>query len=510
MRSQIFTYIGLFFALSLSAQVHVTVGSPDTWSVQTLSQYTGQIVEFDEPIVVCSNMRGLTVAPWRIFEPMCQGVKGSSGYSTAVRINGSAGFSMDGVSEYHRCGEKIYHLRAYVNSATDLSFVSGEWRGNTRADLEESLPDLGDYRLLVCGFNLENYFVANMGSMGASSIVEHQAQRAKVSKALAKIDADIYGLVELEQGDEAIQEIVNDLNTNLPHRHYVFFHESASSSAYQKVDYVYDDQIVEPIGKPSEINEEVKNRKKMVCFIEKATRERFIYSINHFKAMTGGFDATNTRRVNEARAVVSFYNTYRRNGSIKDNDLLLMGDLNTYAYTDPIKVFTDNGLMDLHRAFHADSSYSYMYGGKASYIDHAICNSTLYGQITGMAAYHINSDESDNYTYDKSSDRTMFRCSDHDPVLVGLKLDSTLVYDPTPQINTTEIFDGEANKLLIQNAYKEDQASYYAIYHVNGWLVERHEISSPLYEVELPRDPGVYIVYVYFDGQVYQRKLIMR
>ena len=104
----------------------------------------------------------------------------------------------------------------------------------------------------------------------------------------------------------------------------------------------------------------------------------------------------------------------------------------------------------------------------------------------------------------------MFRCSDHDPVLVGLKLDSTLTYDPSPQINTTDIFYGDADELMIQNAYSADQKSFYAIYSVQGWLVERKEITSNYFTVSLPQEPGMYIVYVYYDGQAYQRRMIVR
>ena len=501
----------LFFALPIIGQVHIPIDNPVTWSAQALNDYKGQTVVFDVPMVVCSNANGnYVVSPWRRFQPENQGVLGSPEYNETVRINSTCMFSLSGISGYHRCGEKIYNLTVRVDatSVSKLTWQSGTWRGNTRADLQAGLPDLGDYRLLVCGFNLENYFVANLGSqyMGADSYSEHQDQRAKVSAALKKINADIYGLVELEQGNDAVGEIVSDLNKNIPGRNYKYFSESSSGS-FQKVEFVYDANKVEPIGTPVGSDVEVQHRKKMVCFREIATGEKFIYSINHFKAMnTGGAD----RRENEAKAVVKLYNSYRQNANIRENDLLVMGDLNCYAKTDPIMVFTDNGLMDLHRAFHADSSYSYMFGGLASYIDHAICNETFFSQITGMAAYHINSDEDDKYTYDKSSDRTMFRCSDHDPVLVGLKLDSTLIYDPTPQINSEAVISGTADKLVIQNAHKTGQKSYYAIYTVSGLLHKQDEITSADFEVPLPQEPGMYIVYVYYDGVAYQRRMIVR
>ena len=441
--------------------------------------------------------------------PENQGVVGSADYNQAVRANGCS-ISLSGIPSpsgepRYRCGEMVYNLKAKVNSTTSLTWLSGDWVGNKRTDLQASLPDLGDYRLLVCGFNLENYFITT-GSMGAKTEAARQKQRTKVSKALKQINADLFGLVELQQGDEALTEIVADLNSNIPGRNYQFF-SNDKSGTFQKVDFVYDANKLKPIGTPVGSDVEVQNRKKMQCFVEIATGERFIYSINHFKAMnTGGAD----RRVNESRAVVSLYNSYSKNPNIKDRDVLIMGDLNCYGKADPILVFLKNGMYDLHRAFHADSSYSYMFSNLASYIDHALVNGSMYPQITGMAAYHINSDEDDAYTYDKSNDNTMFRCSDHDPVLVGLKMDSTLLYDPTPQINTYSILTGESDKLVITNAVASEQASYYAIYDINGRLLERKEIGSEMYEVNLAQAPGVYIVYIYYNGQVYQRRMIVR
>ena len=498
--------IALLLYVTAFGQAHITIDNPSTWSGEALRPYIGQTVIFDVPVVVCSNANGnYIVSPWRRFHPESHGFPGSEDYQSTVRVNGSCMFSISGINNYHRCGEKIIGLKARVISTSSLTFQGGTWSGNTRADLEAGIPDLGDYRLLVCGFNVENYFMT-WGSMGAYSYAEHQAQRAKVHKALKKINADIYGLVELQKGDEALKEIVNDLNKALPKRHYKYFSGDASGT-FQKVDFVYDENTVEPINTPVGTDEEVADRKKMICFREKETGEKFIYSINHFKSMNTGDEY---RRVNEAKAVLKLYNTYKQNKNIHEKDVLVMGDMNCYAFTEPIKVFTESGMIDLHRAFHGDSSYSYMFGGMASYIDHAISNGTMYRQVTGMSGFHINSDEDDRYNYQRSSDETMFRCSDHDPVLVGLKLDSTLVYDPTPQINTCELLSGESKKMIIQNAYTDGQQSFYAIYTINGWLVEQKKITSPLYEVELPNPAGVYIVTVYYDGQIYRRKMIVR
>lgn len=501
--------VSMMVSLVLIAQTHIIIDNPATWTGEALRPYINQTVIFDVPMIVCGNANGnYTVSPWRKFQPESHGFIGTPDYNETVRINNNCMFSLSGVPSptsamdepSHRCGEKIIGLKAKVNSTSSLTWQGGSWSGNTRADLKKGLPELGDYRLLVCGFNLENYYITT-GSMDPRDAEERKAQRKKVSAALKQINADIFGLVELQQGNDAIDEIVNDLNKNIPGRHYTHFNDPASGT-FQKVDFVYDADIVEPWGPPNLDNTEVQNRHKMVGFRELATGEQFIYSINHFKAMNSGDEY---RRVNEATAVIKQYNDYKTS---REKDVLFMGDLNCYAFTEPIQQFTKS-FIDLHRAFHADSSYSYMFGGLASYIDHAICNNTMYLQVTGMAAYHINSDEDDRYNYQKSSDQTMFRCSDHDPVLVGLKLDSTLNADPVMSINSADIVYEHLHTLTIRNAYKEDSPSYYRIYSLRGDLIEQQAITSLFQEVQLPEASDLYILYIYFDKQVFQHKFIV-
>ena len=531
MKTRFFLIIGALIVFTHAiAQVHIRVDDPETWTAQELLPYVGKTVVFDEPIVVCSNGNSsLTVAPRRLYSPTNQARPLSDEYRSVMSLNASGAMSLSGVpsrssSNPYRCGEKIYNLTVKVNSTNSLTWVSGEFRGNKRADLEKGIPDIGDYRLLICTMNLEYYLAVEFSpsGMGPRTYAEHQKQRTKIKKALSTINADAYGFVEIQQGQDALIEICKDLNELLPERNFTHIDDkSTPSGSFTKSGFIYDRNKLKPIGQLQEINTRIQNRKKMICFEEIATGERFIFSVNHFKAKSGsgasGKDADqhdgqgqfNASRMEEAQAVVDQYKRYRM--QIKEKDLVIMGDLNAYGKEDPISLMVnDNGMIDLHRAFHADSSYSYQFGGLAGYLDHAICNGTLYPQVTGVAGFHINSDESDDYTYDKSNDQTMFRCSDHDPVLVGLKLDSTLVYDPSPTMNTYDVFTGDADKLLINNAYVDGKRSFYAIYDISGVLLEREEIKGYLHEVELPKAPGTYIVYIYSDGQAYQRRLIVR
>lgn len=523
MKQGITLFIFLCVTCFSHAAIHIRISDPETWSAQELAPYIGQTVVFDYPIVVCSNSNNdLVVSPRRLFTPTNQAYPRSAQYKNIMSLNASAAMTLSGVSGYHRCGEKIYNLRVRANSTSSLSWISGTWKGNSRTDLEQGIPDLGDYSLLICSMNLEYYLAAGTGygSMGPSNKAEHQIQRAKVNKALTIIDADAYGLVEIESGSVALKEIADDLNANLPHRQYTYIDDGSSpNGTYTKAGFIYDANTLVPVGKLQENDAKVVNRKKMICFQELSTGERFILSVNHFKAKSGngsGADANqgdgqgtfNATRIEEAQSVIDQYKRYTP--ALKEKDILIMGDLNAYAKEDPITRLTSNGFIDLHRAFHADSSYSYMFSGLAGYLDHAISNSTLFPQITGMASYTINSDEDDYYTYDKSGDRSMFRCSDHDPILVGLRLDSTLSYDPSPNLNTQDLLSGESTTLTIQNATKEGQKSFYAIYTINGHLIEQNEIIDTHQSAQTPLTTGVYIVHIYFDGQVYPHKVIVK
>lgn len=520
MRRLIFCLIMSACGVLLSAQTHVTISNPDTWTVADLQPYVGQTVIFDTPLIVTSNYKNIYVSPRRIFSPTNQERPQSPEYYNLATLNANGSLPLYDVSGYHRMGEKVYNLQAKVASNA-LTFISGDWHGNTRTDLENELPNVditGKHTLLVCGANLEYYLVEQFSSPGPKNLAEHQKQRTKVSKALAKINADIYGLVEIQQGNNALKEIAEDLTKNTGRTFTYINDPKGASGTYTKSSFVYCSDVVEPYGEIQNIETGVANRKKMQIFRQKPSGETFIFSINHFKAKSGGgtgADADmgdgqggyNNTRKGEAAAILEKY--HRIAAQLGDeNDVLIMGDLNAYAKEDPIMTLVDGGMTDLHRYFHRDSSYSYTYHSEAGYLDHALCSSSLLPQITGMGAYHINSDESDDYTYDKSSDASMFRCSDHDPVLVGLWLDGSKEPAAELTINSWDVYNGEKG-ILIRNSVAPEAKAFCRIYTIDGRLLSQDEITDGLQYVERPAQPGVYIVLIYYKGQTYQFRVIL-
>lgn len=88
--------------------------------------------------------------------------------------------------------------------------------------------------------------------------------------------------------------------------------------------------------------------------------------------------------------------------------------------------------MDLAREFVAEQAHSYVFDGQTGTLDYAFAGASLLGQVSGVTEWHVNADEADaiDYNLDFGRDAAIFdgdspaRNSDHDPVVVGLALDS--------------------------------------------------------------------------------------
>jgi hypothetical protein len=182
-----------------------------------------------------------------------------------------------------------------------------------------------------------------------------------------------------------------------------------------------------------------------VVFTEISTDARFIACVNHFKSKTStgatgadvdqndGQGAFNDRRKQQASRLVSFLASLRSSTGV--DAALAFGDLNSNSQEDPIDMLRAAGYTDL-QALHDPGSYSYVFDGAQSHLDHAFATSSLSSQVTGAASWHINADEPVVLDYTQIGktaaqqalySANAFRAADHDPVLIGLNLTPPLV-----------------------------------------------------------------------------------
>jgi predicted extracellular nuclease len=342
-------------------------------------------------------------------------------------------------------------------------------------------PDVGG-SLKVVGFNVLNYFNGNgMGggfptSRGATDPAEFQKQTDKIVAALAALNADVVGLIEIENdfadgANSAIADLVEALNAATAPGTYAYIDPGVNVGTDEiTVAIIYKPAVATPVGdlaildsqafvNPFNASED-RNRPALAqTFMSVETSGVMTVVVNHLKSKgsgcgTGDDDprqgSCNLTRTASAQVLVDWLATDPTGSG--DADFLLIGDYNAYAKEDPIDVFANAGYVDLFALFQPDDVYSYVFDGMTGYLDYGIASPTLVDQVTGAAPWNINSDEPDAFEYDELFDHpsnlplwyapSAYRSSDHDPVVVGLDLlhyDFTGFFPPIDNAPTVNI-----------------------------------------------------------------------
>jgi predicted extracellular nuclease len=331
---------------------------------------------------------------------------------------------------------------------------------------------VSDGSLTVASFNVLNYFqtidtndecgpTQDQDCRGADSAAEFEQQTTKLVTALLELNADIYGLVEMENTTkvEPLLHLVGELNAIAGAGTYAYVDTDVIGSDAIRVGIIYNTTTVELVGEhavltdPGFVNPPGtgldKNRPALAqSFRETATGGVFTVVVNHFKSKgsdCGGApdDSTvqgncNGTRTAAAHALVNWLLTDPT--GVQDSDYLLVGDYNAYANEDPIKALELGGYADLNALLDGASAYSYVFDGQLGYLDYALSSSTLTEQVEDIAEWHINADEVPVFDYNdtaRTADEATFeaeptgndltengpyRTSDHDPVFVGMNL----------------------------------------------------------------------------------------
>ena len=317
----------------------------------------------------------------------------------------------------------------------------------------------------VASFNVLNYFNGDgLGggfptARGASSPAEFQRQRAKTIAAISAMDADIVGLMELENdaaGNSAIEDLVAGLNAATAPGAYAFIDTGIVGTDEIRVGLLYKPAVVMPFNPYAVLDSSVdpefidtKNRPSLAqTFTLLGNGRRLTVVVNHLKSKgsdcldvndpdTGdGQGNCNVTRTKAAAALVKWLAGDPT--SAGDSDVLLIGDMNSYAREDPIRVMVDAGYVDVVAEKVGASAYSYVFEGQSGYLDHALAASRLMPRISSVLEWHVNADEPVALDYNvefKSANHVntlyqpdAFRSSDHDPVIVRIRLIDPFVF----------------------------------------------------------------------------------
>ncbi len=311
----------------------------------------------------------------------------------------------------------------------------------------------------VAGFNVHNYFNGDGRGggfptpRGAASPAAFERQRGKIIAALKAIDADVVGLLEIENdpGDidlPALQDLVNALNAEMGAGTYAAVPDPAGGTGTDeiRVALIYKPGRLALVGAALSDPAPVNPRPPLAQTFATREGERFSVIVNHFKSKhcagaTGadrdqgdGQACYAARRTAQARQLKAFAD--RVAAASASSRILLIGDLNAYGQEDPVRLLTAVGFVDL-LARRTPPSYSYLFDGEAGYLDHALASGALAARVRGIAHWHINADEPPFLDYRRDPGQpacigcppgaeaatpTPYRSSDHDPLLLGLDL----------------------------------------------------------------------------------------
>ncbi len=389
-----------------------------------------------------------------------------------VRVGAPVHFAEPVIVDYRNNTWKLNPTRPLV--AGDGLPVSFD---NTRTNAPEAVG--GDLR--VATFNVLNYFTTlgadvagctayedregnpvavdscpGNGPRGAWDSANLQRQQSKIVAAINALDADVVGLLEIEnsaalgeQADEALATLVDALNDDAGAGTWAYVPSSADLPDVSLQDVITNAIIYRPaavervgearaLGTQSADGQAFANAREPIGqeFAPAGGGEPFFVAVNHLKSKgsagpwPGDADAgdgqgsSTESRVRQATALRDWV------GAVTEPDeaVALIGDFNSYTREDPLQVLYDAGYTDAATHFSGDApQFSYSYQGLSGSLDHVLLNDAALTRATGADVWEINAEESIALQYSRYNySGTLFYApdvyasSDHDPVVVGL------------------------------------------------------------------------------------------
>ena len=361
---------------------------------------------------------------------------------------------LDATTQTVRVGSTVAQLRGI------MGYGSSKWRIQPLAGpdapavltVRPPVPTFGPINVKIASMNVLNFFNGDgLGggfptSRGALTYVDFQRQRSKILAALTQLNADVFGLMEVEndgtRSTSAVQDLVNGLNQAFGAGTYAFVDDGGLYTQPNDTDLIhcciiYKPAVLTPYGGAllATVQGIFERPPLAQLFITNgaARRDTFALVVNHLKSKASGIGAnadqgdgqgaSNLRRKQQADALVQFINSVVKPAGTRY--VVSVGDYNANYEEDPMDILRAAGLVVGSPA----TSASYLYSGLSGSLDHAVLTPNLVGHAA-VEKWHLNAAEPEFLEYDFAGAATdvnsPFRSSDHDPILIGLNFATTV------------------------------------------------------------------------------------
>ncbi|MDY0747836.1 ExeM/NucH family extracellular endonuclease [Paucibacter sp. R3-3] len=292
---------------------------------------------------------------------------------------------------------------------------------------------------------------SNGNCRGADNITEFNRQLAKTVAELSALNADVLGLMEIQNsGQTTVQYLVDQLNAKLGAGTYATVPVPSQGTGTDaiRVAMIYKPGKVALNGVTLSDADAVNNRPPLAQGFVLPNGEKFAVVVNHLKSKSSCEDTSdgddglqgvcNLTRVKQANRLKTFVETVKT--AAGTSDVVLLGDFNSYAKEDPVDALTSGGaIVDMVAAFDTDPNapdYSYVFDGASGRLDHGFATASLAPKVVYATSWHINADEPSFIDYNTEFKvfgtsttgnpdyytATPYRSSDHDPMVLGLNL----------------------------------------------------------------------------------------
>jgi predicted extracellular nuclease len=427
-----------------------------------------------------------------------------------------------------RAGQRIegligvlgYGFDRYRLQPTDFSNVS--LSGNPRPT---EAPDVGS-DLTVVSANVLNYFTT-LGSRGADTEDELARQENKIVAALCELDADIVGLIEIENDPATLRRLVDTLNERCG-RTYAIVDAPETGGDQIRVALIYNSERVAESGTaaaldtPADVFQGPRTNRVPLAQTFRVTDSTSTSAgadltvvVNHFKSKGGGCGAGDDAddgsgncdgtRTAASRAILDWLATDPTGTG--DEDVLVIGDLNAYRMEAPIETFLDAGYVNAQVRSGDEfpcggGPPSYVFAGQWGSLDYALASSSLSRYVTGATAWPVNAPEPEQLDYNNDDDGVenlyasdFYRFSDHEPIVVGIDFD--VVNSLAPAAPTGLGVKLERNGPATYVLVGAPNRSVYVLTDAAGRLLQQAPLVGERMKVELTGYPtGVYFLVV--------------
>ncbi|MFE1244901.1 DUF6359 domain-containing protein [Fictibacillus sp. NPDC058756] len=337
---------------------------------------------------------------------------------------------------------------------TDVEDLPAFVEGNTEREITRIHEKHKE--LTIASFNVENFSANEEGRDGTS---DEKAERIAVSIVHNLNAPDIVGLVEMQDGngptndgttdakesaDRLIAEItvqggpeyvytdiapVDGEDGGIPggnirvgfiyNPERVSLVEGTKGTATEAVGYENGKLTLNP-GRIDPMNPAFEDSRKPVAAQFEFNGEDVIVVANHFNSKGGDQPlfgknqppvlGSEVQRKEIAAIVNGFVKDVKEED--KNAKVVLLGDFNDFEFTDSLEILKGNELTNMIEKVPFNERYTYSYQGNAQVLDHILVTNNM-AKKTKVDIVHINSQFMEEHG----------RASDHDPVLIQVKLD---------------------------------------------------------------------------------------